>query len=119
MTCPHCQETKLFRSPLLAFKGVYNMHEECSVCGLKYEMEPGFWWGAMYIGYALSSAIVLSMAVLCQIILGLEAVDTLIVLIPMVLIAIPLNARLARIIWLNIYVSYDKNAKKQIRKTNS
>ena len=29
------------------------MHERCPVCGLRFEREPGYFVGAMYIGYAL------------------------------------------------------------------
>jgi hypothetical protein len=29
------------------------MHERCPVCGLRFEREPGYFLGAMYISYAL------------------------------------------------------------------
>lgn len=32
-------------------------HERCPSCNLRYEAEPGFFWGAMYISYAISIAI--------------------------------------------------------------
>ena len=30
------------------------MYEHCPVCGLKYEREPGYFLGAMYVSYFLS-----------------------------------------------------------------
>jgi hypothetical protein len=30
------------------------MHERCPLCGLRYEREPGYFMGAMYISYALT-----------------------------------------------------------------
>lgn len=30
------------------------MHSHCPHCGLQYEREPGFFWGAMYITYAFT-----------------------------------------------------------------
>jgi len=30
------------------------MHQQCSFCNLKYEREPGYFIGAMYIAYAIS-----------------------------------------------------------------
>ncbi len=30
------------------------MHERCSVCDLKFEREPGYFLGAMYISYAMA-----------------------------------------------------------------
>ncbi|QJX49133.1 DUF983 domain-containing protein [Hymenobacter taeanensis] len=35
------------------------MPEGCPVCGQRYEPEPGFYWGAMYITFAFSTAIML------------------------------------------------------------
>jgi len=38
------------------------MHERCVVCGLKFEREPGYFLGAMYISYAIG---VIVLALLC------------------------------------------------------
>lgn len=32
------------------------MHENCPTCKVKFESEPGFFWGAMYFSYAYSVA---------------------------------------------------------------
>lgn len=34
------------------------MHERCESCGVKYEREPGFFLGSIYINYGLTSLIV-------------------------------------------------------------
>src|SRR5579864_3688669 len=49
--CPRCREGKIFRKSLLLFPG---MHERCPVCNLRFEREPGYFLGAMYIGYGLA-----------------------------------------------------------------
>jgi len=36
-----------------------DMNTHCDVCGLQYEIEPGFFWGAMYVSYAISCAILI------------------------------------------------------------
>ncbi|MBU6274968.1 MAG: DUF983 domain-containing protein, partial [Bacteroidetes bacterium] len=33
------------------------MHDDCPHCGFHFEIEPGFFWGAMYISYAFSVAV--------------------------------------------------------------
>ncbi|MEY4912742.1 MAG: hypothetical protein RL025_569, partial [Bacteroidota bacterium] len=33
------------------------MHQDCPHCGFHFEIEPGFFWGAMYISYAFSVAV--------------------------------------------------------------
>lgn len=35
------------------------MPEKCPVCGFRYEVELGFYWGVLYMSYALSFIIVL------------------------------------------------------------
>jgi hypothetical protein len=32
------------------------MHEKCSHCGLIYQIEPSFFYGAMYVSYGLNVA---------------------------------------------------------------
>ncbi len=36
------------------------MHRECPRCGLKFEREPGYFLGAMYISYGLGAGLVLA-----------------------------------------------------------
>jgi uncharacterized protein (DUF983 family) len=48
--CPRCRNGRIFRKSAFRFPG---MHERCPVCGLKFEREPGYFLGAMYIGYGL------------------------------------------------------------------
>jgi uncharacterized protein (DUF983 family) len=40
------------------FAGRVTMHERCPACGLRFEREPGYFVGAMYVSYALSVPIV-------------------------------------------------------------
>ncbi|QHL89363.1 DUF983 domain-containing protein [Nibribacter ruber] len=40
------------------------MPEHCPVCGLRYERELGFYWGAMYMSYGLSVGIVVTVGLL-------------------------------------------------------
>ena len=35
------------------------MHKACPKCGVKFEREPGFFYGAMYLSYAFSVAIMI------------------------------------------------------------
>jgi len=41
------------------------MHDRCPLCGLKYEREPGYFMGAMYISYLVSipPAMLISIAI--------------------------------------------------------
>jgi len=51
LRCPTCGQGKLFRSWI-------RMERECSVCGLKYEREPGYFLGSIYFNYGVTAMIV-------------------------------------------------------------
>jgi uncharacterized protein (DUF983 family) len=51
LRCPLCGQGKLFRTWLL-------MHERCPQCGVKFEREPGFFLGSIYINYGLTVLVV-------------------------------------------------------------
>jgi uncharacterized protein (DUF983 family) len=51
LRCPLCGQGKLFR-------GWLTMHRECPHCGVKFEREPGFFLGSIYINYGLTTLIV-------------------------------------------------------------
>ena len=36
------------------------MFDDCPVCGLHFEIEPGFFWGAMYVSYAMTVAMMIT-----------------------------------------------------------
>ena len=106
--CPRCHEGDLFKSSILSFQGIYNMHENCTVCGQDFQKEPGFYWGAMYIGYMLSSGYMLSAMVICIFIFELSLTMSFVATIAAGLLIVPFFARMARSIWINIYVRMDR-----------
>lgn len=62
--CPRCRQGEVFTHSFLNLRNFDKMHESCPVCGLYYEVEVGLFWGAMYISYGFSVAIVLAVGVL-------------------------------------------------------
>lgn len=53
--CPRCRQGNLFTGKAYGLK-VQKMNETCSHCGLRYEREPGYFYVAMFVSYALSVA---------------------------------------------------------------
>jgi len=104
--CPKCHEGDLYKTSLLSMKGIYNMHEKCPKCQQDFEKEPGFYWGAMYIGYGLSSGYMLTAMLICLFVFNLSTNQSFATAIAGAVIIFPLIARLARAIWINIYVKY-------------
>jgi uncharacterized protein (DUF983 family) len=57
--CPRCQTGDMFKHKATNLKGFMQMHATCPHCELRFEIEPGFFWGAMYVSYALTTALML------------------------------------------------------------
>ncbi|MEM9982878.1 MAG: DUF983 domain-containing protein, partial [Bacteroidota bacterium] len=56
--CPRCRKGNIFTHSALHLTKFAKTNQHCPHCGLRFEREPGFFDGAMYISYAFSVAIV-------------------------------------------------------------
>jgi hypothetical protein len=83
------------------------MPERCPVCKLKYEMETGFFYGGMYVSYALSIAISIVMWVGINFFTSIEMVPFLIIDLLLLLVLTPFVFKLSRAIWINFFVAYN------------
>lgn len=106
--CPRCQEGDFFvKSAGFRFKENLKMYETCSFCGLKYMLEPSFFYGAMYVSYALTVAMAVAVFVLCQL-FGLSLLTSLISIFVLLVLANPFVMRLSRLVYINMFVHYKK-----------
>ncbi len=60
-TCPRCRQGQLFIEPFVLKKPLA-MNETCSNCNLDFEPEPGFYFGAMFVSYIITSFLFLAVA---------------------------------------------------------
>jgi len=51
--CPQCRIGKVFIGGVYGFKR-QRTNEICPYCGLEFEIEPGYFYAAMYVSYAMS-----------------------------------------------------------------
>lgn len=61
--CPRCRKGNMFKQPL-QLSNPLDMHEKCEDCGMDFEPEPGFYFGALIISYAITSWMLLLPALL-------------------------------------------------------
>ncbi len=104
--CPRCQEGDFFVSKnAYSVKQPLKIHETCSHCKLKYMIEPSFFYGAMYVSYALTVAISVITFVILNF-FGLSLLPIFIAIIAVLVLFTPLTLRLSRLIYINIFVHY-------------
>lgn len=90
---------------------IFEMHETCSHCGTRYKMEPSFFYGAMYVSYGLSIAFGVAAFIISNVFIGLGLIHSFIAIVATLIITFPIILRLARNIWINMFVHFDKNWK--------
>lgn len=108
MKCPRCHEGDLFiNNNPYNLKTFGKMHERCSECDLKYEIETGFFYGAMYVSYAIGVAVFIALWVITLVLAPGLSIEWLIgLLCGALLLLAPFNFYMARMIWLNFFVKY-------------
>ncbi len=108
--CPRCHEGKLFKSGLsYRFSKITQMHSHCSHCNLKFEKEPGFFYGAMYVSYGLTVALWITVAVAFYVLS--EKINPWLFMLTgslLLIILLPGIYRLSRAIWIAMFVNYEK-----------
>jgi len=99
--CPRCRVGKIFTNPAYSFKG-QKILKECPHFGLVYEREPGYFYAAMYVGYAFIVAELVTLAVGTYILTGSENPWVyLCIMLTVVALLAPLNFRYSRVLLLH------------------
>ncbi len=107
--CPKCHQSNVFKiSNAYNLKDFDKMHVSCNCCGEVFEKEPGFFYGAMYVSYALMVGWFLISWALDYLFFKLETWQFLIFISATILVFAPLTFRISRLIWLNFFIKYDR-----------
>jgi hypothetical protein len=83
------------------------MHESCPVCDLKFEREPGYFLGAMYVSYAIGVVIVALFAALLWAVTGWWITKDTIWAVVLFLPLAPTITLLARVLWIYLDQTID------------
>ncbi|WP_230471130.1 MULTISPECIES: DUF983 domain-containing protein [Hymenobacter] len=121
LRCPRCHEGPLFSRPAFS-TGFAEMPEACPVCGQRYEPEPGFYWGAMYVSFAFSVAIFAISGVLLYYLAGDPAVWVYVLTVAVAsVVTMPLAFRYSRALMLYWFggVDYDPHWNDQVMLTQT
>ncbi|QYA25221.1 DUF983 domain-containing protein [Gramella sp. MT6] len=110
-TCPVCQEESMYieKNPYKLNK-VLKMHERCSNCNTKYKIEPSFFYGAMYVSYAVGIAFSVAAFIIAYLFFNATLLASFFAIVGTLVIFMPVIMRLSRNIWINLFLSYKKTA---------
>lgn len=109
-TCPRCHKGKVFeRNNPYNLKYIFRMNSSCSVCKEQYLKEPGFFFGAMYVSYALMAGWLIIWVLADILWFRLEAFTLALGITASMVFVSPAFYHWSRIIWLNFFIRYDKN----------
>ncbi|CAM1357331.1 MULTISPECIES: DUF983 domain-containing protein [Tenacibaculum] len=107
--CPQCHEGDFFKYRIsINPKKITKLHDNCPNCNLKYMMEPSFFFGAMYINYGIAVALFVAIFIIAKLFFGLSILQSFIAIIIVSFLLTPFSLRLSRIIWINLFVKYNK-----------
>lgn len=117
--CPRCRRGKIFSGSLYGFN-LQRTNETCSHCHMRFEIEPGFFYGAMYVSYAFVVAEMLNVGLLTYLITGNDKSPWLYIfsILLSVLALTPINYRYSKVLLLHFLTpkvkykpEYDTNDK--------
>ena len=112
--CPRCHEGEFFEHKITYNPSkITKLHDNCPKCNLKYMMEPSFFYGAMYVNYGITVALSVATFVISMLFFNLTLLQCFAAIIIVLLILAPINMRLSRIIWINMFIAYNKTSIKK------
>ena len=86
-----------------------SVKNNCANCGVKFETEPGFFWGAMYFSYALNVGISIVSGFVLYFLFGdPEYWIYISVMVPLILILTPPMVRFSRLLMMYMASPYRK-----------
>src|SRR5665647_294763 len=116
--CPRCRRGDMFKNSnpykKLKLSYIFDMHDNCPVCGQKFDLEPGFWYGTGYISYALLALLSGISFLAWWAVIGISTDDNrvlywLIFNGAIIVILQPWFMRFSRAVYLNFFVKYNEN----------
>jgi uncharacterized protein (DUF983 family) len=103
--CPRCRMGGIFRYSI--FRGFPKMCERCSICGLKFEREPGYFLGAMYLSFGLGVLIMAPIAVALWFLTGWWITKVILWAAALFLPLAPTITLFARVLWIYLDQTID------------
>jgi uncharacterized protein (DUF983 family) len=107
LKCPKCRKGELFLKPgLFVYRKILNMPKNCERCGFKFEIEPGFWLGALWMSYPFVIIVITPFIIVAISRNDIDIWAIILGLIATLLLFLPLTLRMGRSIWIHLFVKF-------------
>lgn len=104
--CPRCREGDIFKYPLRRVLKFGIMNRECAACGALFEPEPGFYYGAMFVSYAITVAIFAAVCLFLYVLVNPREEVYFISSIAAAVAMVPVSFRYSRVLFLYWFGGY-------------
>lgn len=113
--CPQCRKGDMFKYKWWNISNFATHHKLCPICKLRYDREPGFFIGAMYISYAMIVVMVAIAWFILYFIFNDPAFEIYIVtIITLNIVLLPIFFRYSRVLYIYAFggVEYNQHLNK-------
>lgn len=108
--CPKCHQESMYSTKnAYVLADVLKINERCSHCNTRYRMEPSFFFGSMYVSYGVGVAFSVAAFIITYVMLETSLITAFIAIVVTLIGFMPIIMRVSRNIWINLFMSYDKN----------
>ena len=87
------------------------MHDYCPECNASFQPEPGFYFGAMFVSYAITVVIMATTGFVLWLVIDPPTMVYIYSFLGMVLLATPFSYRYSRLIWLYWFGGHVRQSK--------
>jgi uncharacterized protein (DUF983 family) len=108
--CPRCHKGDIFKYPLNKISHFATMHSECPVCNASFNPEPGFYFGALFVSYAFTVAIMVAVWLVLYVLVNPADWIYGVALVAGAVLFSPLSFRLSRVLWLYWFGGHKPNS---------
>ncbi len=108
MKCPRCHTGNLFETPTFSFRKPFYMYDVCPHCGQKYMLEPGFYYGSMFVSYLISAFLMFGFFAVAKFVLDLDITTAFVTCAIIIFSLLIWIFRISRSVWIHFFVSFDK-----------
>lgn len=101
--CPQCYQGNMFVGKTYNLFTFGKVESQCSHCGLHFEVEPGFFTGAMYFSYAINVAIITVTGIFFNLYFDWEIEQVIAAVLLFVFSFVPITFRYSRMLMMYLF----------------